>query len=441
MATAAELTDWDLRHFWHSFTQMSEYEPMVIERAEGSWLVDVDGRRYLDGVSSLWCNLLGHRHPRIEAAIIEQLGKLPHATTLGMANVPAVELARRLAELAPGELNRVFYASDGACAVEAALKIAFQYWIQCPTRRPGKTKYLAYDSAYHGDTLGSTAVGGIERFHALYKPLLFEVLRLPPPDARLGDASRHLARLEQMLQERHEEIAALVIEPLLQGAAGMVLQPPGYLRGVRELTKKYDVLLIADEIVTGFCRTGRMFACDHEGVTPDMLCLGKSITSGTLPLAATIATDEIYEAFLGDYASGCTFHHGHTYAGNPLAAAAACATLDVIADERVLEETVPRLAEKLSRVLAPLRDHPHVADVRQLGTIAGVELCADRTSGAAYPAKERRGYQVCKRTTAQGVWLRPLGDVIVVMPPLSINDAELELLARVLRESIDAVCK
>jgi adenosylmethionine-8-amino-7-oxononanoate aminotransferase len=441
MATAAELTDWDLRHFWHSFTQMSEYEPMVIERAEGSWLVDVHGRRYLDGVSSLWCNLLGHRHPRIEAAIAQQLGKLPHATTLGMANVPAVELAKQLSDLAPGELNRVFYASDGACAVEAALKIAFQYWLQCPKPRQGKTKYLAYDSAYHGDTLGSTAVGGIERFHALYKPLLFDVLRLPPPDARLGDASHHLARLEHMLELHHAEIAALVIEPLLQGAAGMVLQPPGYLRGVRELTKRYDVLMIADEIVTGFCRTGKMFACDHEGVTPDMLCLGKSITSGTLPLAATIATDEIYNAFLGDYTTGCTFHHGHTYAGNPMAAAAACATLDVIADERVLEETVPRLAERMARVLTPLREHPHVADVRQLGTIAGIELCADRQKGVAYSAKERHGYRVCKQATAQGVWLRPLGDVIVVMPPLSINDAELELLGRVLRDSIDAVCQ
>lgn len=441
MPAPAELTDWDLRHFWHSFTQMSEYEPMVIERAEGSWLVDVHGRRYLDGVSSLWCNLHGHRHPRIEAAIVEQLGKLPHATTLGMANVPAVELARRLAELAPGDLNRVFYASDGACAVEAALKIAFQYWLQCPNPREGKTKYLAYDSAYHGDTLGSTAVGGIERFHALYKPLLFDVLRLPPPDARLADASHHLALLEQTLQQHHAEIAALAIEPLLQGAAGMIQQPAGYLRGVRELTKKYDVLLIADEIVTGFCRTGRMFACEHEGVTPDLLCLGKSITSGTLPLAATLATDEVYDAFLGDYTTGCTFHHGHTYAGNALAAAAACATLDVIADERVLAETVPRLADKMARTLATLKSHRHVADVRQLGAIVGVELCADRESSQAYPAKERHGYRVCKQTTAQGVWLRPLGDVIVVMPPLCITDAELELLARVLTQSIDAVCQ
>ena len=440
MATAAELTEWDLRHFWHSFTQMSEYEPMIIERAEGCWLVDVHGRRYLDGVSSLWCNLHGHRHPRIEAAIVEQLRKLPHATTLGMTSAPAVELARRLAELAPGKLNRVFYASDGTCAVEAALKIAFQYWMQCPEPRAGKTKYLAYDSAYHGDTLGSTAIGGIERFHALYKPLLFEVLRLPPPDVRLGDAGVHLAKLEAMLRERHQEIAALVIEPLLQGAAGMVLQPPGYLRGVRDLTRKYDVLMIADEIVTGFGRTGRMFACEHEDVAPDMLCLGKSITSGTLPLAATLATDEIYEAYLGDYTTGCTFHHGHTYGGNALAAAAACATLEVVADERVLEETVPKLAEKLARALEPLRSHAHVAQIRQLGTIAGVELCADRETGKPYLPKERRGYRVCKRTTAQGVWLRPLGDVVVVMPPLSINDAELSLLSQVLLESINAEC-
>jgi adenosylmethionine-8-amino-7-oxononanoate aminotransferase len=441
MASAAELTTWDLRHFWHSFTQMSEYESMIIERAEGCWLVDVHGRRYLDGVSSLWCNLLGHRHPRIEAAVAEQLGRLPHATTLGMGNVPAVELSRRLAELAPGDLNRVFYASDGACAVEAALKIAFQYWLQCPQPRTGKTKYLAYDSAYHGDTLGSTAVGGIERFHALYRPLLFDVLRLPPPDVRTGDAAFHLAKLEAILQQHHAETAALIIEPLLQGAAGMVMQPPGYLRGVRELTKKYHVLLIADEIVTGFCRTGRMFACEHEGVTPDMLCLGKSITSGTLPLAATIATDEVYEAFLGDYTTGCTFHHGHTYAGNPMAAAAACATLDVIGDERVLEETVPRLTERLARALASLREHPHVGDIRQLGTIVGVELCADRGTGDLYPPKDRHGYHVCKHATGQGVWLRPLGDVIVVMPPLSISDAELELLVRVLQESIDAVCQ
>jgi adenosylmethionine-8-amino-7-oxononanoate aminotransferase len=250
----------------------------------------------------------------------------------------------------------------------------------------------------------------------------------------------HLERLERVLAERHDEIAALVIEPILQGAAGMILQPPGYLRGVRELTQKYDVLLIADEIVTGFGRTGRMFACEHEQATPDLLCLGKSLTAGYLPMAATIATDEVYEAFLGDYTTGCTFHHGHTYGGNPLAAAAALASLDLIEEGRMLQEVVPRQAEALARALAPLADHPHVGDIRQLGTIAGVELTADRAAARPYPPPERRGYRVCKETTARGVWLRPLADVVVVMPPLLINEAEVELLAQVLRKAIDEVC-
>ncbi len=440
MATPDELRDWDRAHFWHAFTQMAEYEPLVIERAEGCWLVDVDGRRYLDGVSSLWCNLHGHRHPRIEAAIVEQLGKLAHATTLGMSNPPAVELARRLAGLAPSELNHVFYACDGSSAVETALKIAFQYWRQCDSPQPQKTTYLAFDNAYHGDTLGSTAVGGIARFHALFEPLLFDVVRVPAPDRRTGDAAAHLARLEAVLRERHEEIAALVIEPLVQGAAGMIMQPSGYLRGVRELTRRYRVLMVADEIVTGFGRTGRMFACEHESVTPDLLCLGKSITAGYLPMAAAVATTEVYNAFLGQYAEGRTFQHGHTYGGNPLAAAAACASLDLLAEERVLEEALPRKAAKLAEVLAPLADHPHVGDVRQLGMMAGVELVADRATAAPFPGVERRGWRVCRRATASGVWLRPLGDVAVVMPPLAIGDAELELLGRVLRESIDAEC-
>jgi adenosylmethionine-8-amino-7-oxononanoate aminotransferase len=440
MPTPAELRDWDRRHVWHAFTQMAEYEPLIIERAEGCWLVDVDGRRYLDGVSSLWCNLHGHRHPRIEAAIVEQLGKVAHATTLGMSNPPAIELARRLALAAPGDLDHVFYASDGAAAVEAALKIAFQYWRQCDAPRPDKRTYLAFDTAYHGDTLGSTAVGGIARFHDLFKPLLFDVVRLPAPDRRLGDASVHLARLEDALSQRHEELAAIVLEPLVQGAAGMIMQPPGYFRGVRELADKYGVLLIADEIVTGFGRTGGMFACEHEDVTPDLLCLGKSITGGYLPLAATLATRRVYDAFLGDAMSGRTFQHGHTYGGNPLAAAAACASLDVLEEERLLAEALPRKAERLAAALAPLSDHPHVGDVRQLGLMAGVELVANRASMRPYPAHERRGWRACRHATASGVWLRPLGDVLVAMPALAMSDADIDLLGRAMCESVDAAC-
>lgn len=440
MPSTSELAEWDRQHVWHAFTQMAEYEPLIIERAEGCWLVDTTGRRYLDGVSSLWCNLHGHRHPRIDAAILVQLEKLAHATTLGASNPPAIELARRLAELSPRGLQHVFYSSDGACAVEAALKIAFQFWQQCPTPRPRKKKYIAYDSAYHGDTIGSTAVGGISRFHALFAPLLFDVIRIDAPDARFGDAETHLRRLESLLEEHHEEAAALVIEPLVQGAAGMVMQPPGYLRGVRELTTQYDVLLIADEIVTGFGRTGRLFACEHEGVTPDLLCLGKSLTAGYLPMAATLSTGEIYQAFLGSFADSKAFQHGHTYGGNPLAAAAALASLEVMSADRVLEDALPAKIEQLKNELAPLAKHPHISQVRQLGFLAGIELVDDRAKNAPYPPNERRGWQVCKRATENGVWLRPLGDVIVIVPPLSISRSEIEFLGRIVRESIEAAC-
>jgi adenosylmethionine-8-amino-7-oxononanoate aminotransferase len=440
MPTPAELRDWDRRHVWHAFTQMAEYEPLIVERAEGCWLVDVDGRRYLDGVSSLWCNLHGHRHPRIDAAIAEQLGKLAHSTNLGMSNSPTIELARRLAELAPGDLSHVFFSSDGSSAVESALKMAFQYWRQCDAPRPAKRSYLAFDSAYHGDTLGCTAVGGIARFHSIFEPLLFDVVRLPAPDRRHGDAPIHLARLEETIAQRHDELAAIVIEPFVQGAAGMIVQPPGYLRGVRELATRYNVLLIADEIVTGFGRTGRMFACEHEGVTPDLLCLGKSLTAGYLPMAATLATPRVYEAFLGAYVAGRHFQHGHTFAGNPLAAVAASASLDVLAEERILEESLPRKVARLAAALAPLRDHPHVGDVRQPGLLAGVELVADREPSRPFAPAERRGYHVARHATASGVWLRPLGDVIVIMPPLAITESEIDLLGRVVCESIEAVC-
>jgi len=445
MPTAAELADWDLRHFWHAFTAMDEYEPLVIERAQGVWLFDTEGNRYLDGVSSLWCNLHGHRHPRIDAAIVEQLGRVAHSTSLGLANIPAVELARRLAELAPGDLEHVFYSSDGASAVETALKMAFQYWLQCPSPCPAKTKYIAYDHAYHGDTIGGTSLGGIERFQALFAPLLFDVIRLPAPDAsRLPaeidpqrGADHYLAELEEVLEKRHTEVAALVIEPLVQGAAGMILQPAGYLRGVRELTKKYNVLLIADEVVTGFGRTGRMFACDHEQVVPDLMCLGKGLSGGYLPLAATVATGEVFNAFLGDGSQSKTFQHGHTYGGNPLAAAAALASLDVLEQERVLEQMEPKIVQ-LAEILAGLQDHPHVAETRQIGLIGAVQLAADGQTGNPYPAELRAGAAVCREAIRRGVWLRPLGDVIVIVPPLSISSDELALLGDVLAASLDA---
>lgn len=435
-----ELFDWDRRHFWHAFTQMAEYEPLIIERAEGSTLIDHRGRRYLDGVSSLWCNLHGHNHPRMNAAIADQLNKCAHATSLGMSNPPAIQLARRLAELTPGDLQHVFYASDGAAAVEAALKMAFQYWRQCPEPKPQKSKYVCFSKAYHGDTVGSTSVGGIERYAALFGPLLFDSVRLPSPsrgDLPEGvlpkDAAQHrLAELEAVLADQHEQIAAVVIEPLLQGAAGMVLQPEGYLRGVRELTERYNVLLIADEIVTGFGRTGSLFACGREEVTPDLLCLGKSLSGGYLPIAATVARPKIYDAFLGDYQDDVMFCAGHTFGGNPLAAAASLASLDLLLDEQMLTELVPQRSTQLAAALAPLAESPHVREIRQLGMIAGIELVADQPT-------DRHGYHVCRAATEAGVWLRPLGNVVVVMPPLVITPAEIDQIGQVVKQSIASV--
>ena len=373
------LLDWDRTLVWHAFTQMAEYEPFVIERAEGCTLVDIDGRRYIDGVSSLWCNIHGHRHPKIDAAIRAQLDKVAHVTNLGGSNPTTIRLAKRLVDIAPPGLRarlllrrrrhgRRSGPQNGLPILAAARRKRGQPIFRkgvrqmgCPlSPRPEKTCYLALGEAYHGDTLGSVSVGGVEQFHAMFRPLLFETLRVPAPDSyrtppgvsREDLCQYHLAKLEQVLAEHHQRIAAMVIEPLVQAAAGMIMHPPGYLRGVRELTRKYDVLLIADEVAVGFGRTGKMFACEHEEVTPDLLCLAKGLTGGYLPMAATLATDEIWQAFLGTYAESKTFFHGHTYGGNPLGAAAALATLDVFEEEQTLEKLpakIARLAEHLAR--------------------------------------------------------------------------------------------
>ena len=437
MPTAEELADWDRQNYWHAFSQMAQYQSLVIERAEGVWLYDTQGRRFLDGVSSMWCNLLGHRQPQIDAAVRQQLERVAHNTSLGMGNTTTATLAKRLADLAPGNLQHVFFASDGSSAIEVALKMAFQYWRQCDSPRPEKTKYLALSEAYHGDTLGSASVGGIARFHALFAPLLFEVIRVPSPD-RCQDAKFYLDQLEQVLADRHEEIAAMVLEPLVQAAAGIVFHPPGYLAGVRELTRRYDVLLVTDEIVTAFGRTGRMFACEAENVVPDFLCLGKSITGGYLPLSATITHPDIYAGFLGPATSGRALMHGHTYAGNPLAAAAALATLDILQQDQILEK-LPAKFNLLAEILQRIAEHPGVAETRQMGLIAAVELTPNGDPKERFPAELRIAYQVCDEALKRGVWLRPLGDVLVIMPPLSISDEELQFLGDVLLESILAV--
>ena len=441
--TTEQLRDWDRRLVWHAFTQMAEYEPLILAQGQGCRVTDIDGHEYIDGTASLWCNIHGHRHPRIDAAIRRQLEEVAHVTSLGASNPTTIRLARRLVDIAPAGLEHVFFSDDGATSVEVALKMAFQYWRQRPDPRPNKTCYLALGEAYHGDTVGCVSVGGVERFHAMFQPLLFECLRVPAPDAyrpppgvAAGDVlSFCLGKLEETLAQHHQRIAAMVVEPLLQAAAGMVVHPSGYLRGVRELTRRYDVLLIDDEVAVGMGRTGRMFACEHEDVTPDLMCLAKGITGGYLPLAATMATDEIWRAFLGTYAESKTFFHGHTYGGNPLGAAAALATLDVFEEERTLENLRPKIA-RLSEHLERIGRLPQVGDCRQCGLIGAVELVRDRATKEPFPWAERRGWRVCDRARREGVLVRPLGNVIVILPPLSVTLDELDTICFAIERGI-----
>jgi adenosylmethionine-8-amino-7-oxononanoate aminotransferase len=412
----------DRAHLWHPFTQQQgwiEEDPLIVDRAEGTDLIDVQGRRYIDGVSSLWCNVHGHGHPRIDAAVRDQLDRVAHTTMLGLSHRPGIELARRLVELAPPGLTRVFYSDSGSTATEIALKMAFQYWQQRGEAR--RTKFASLRMAYHGDTIGSVSVGGIDLFHSLYRPLLFDSLHAEPGDA--GD-------MERLLSEHEGEVAAVIMEPLVQGAAGMLVHPEGYLRDVRELCDRHGVLLILDEVATGFGRTGRMFACEHEDVAPDLLCLAKGITGGYLPLAATLASERIYKGFLGRFEEFRTFFHGHTYTGNPLACAAALATLDVFAEERTLER-LERKIELLAQLLEPIAARSEVRTVRRCGFMTGIEL-------AEHPLPARIGHQVTLEARRRGAVIRPLGDVVVLMPPLAISEGELTRLLAITAEAIDA---
>lgn len=441
------ISELDREVVWHPFTQMQEWcagEPLVIERAEGNYLIDTDGNRYFDGVSSLWVTVHGHNRPEINQAISDQLGRVAHSTMLGLTNVPAVELAQRLVELAPARLTRVFYSDSGSTAVEIALKQAFQYWTL--RGRPSKTRFIHLAEAYHGDTLGAVSVGGIGVFHQIFAPLLVDSFSIPTPTVfRSGETPERvrdnaLAALEALLVERADEIAGLIIEPLVQGAAGMLMQPDGYLRGVADLCRDHEVLLIADEVATGFGRTGTMFACEQEGVEPDLLCLAKGITGGYLPLAATLATEEIYAAFLGARSELKAFFHGHTYTGNPVACAAALASLELFGKDAVLER-VADLKQTLSRLMAEhLADLPWIGEIRQRGLMVGVELVEDRTTLAGFAPERAMGAAVCQAVRDLGVILRPLGDVVVLMPPLSSTEADLELLVTATADAIKTVC-
>ena len=452
---ARELEAWDRQHVWHAFTQMEEYQPLLIEAGQGATLTDADGRQYLDGSASLWCNIHGHRHPRLDAAAIAQLGLIAHTTNLGLSNSTSVRFAKALTEVAPPGLDKVFFSSDGSSAVEAALKLALQFWAQqggaspqlvpSDASLPQRTRYIALDGAYHGDTLGAVGVGGVPRFGSLFAPLTFQALRIPSPwtprSSGLGSEAalaRSLEQLENVLTSHAGEIAAMIVEPLMQAAAGMLVHPPGFLRAVRDITRRHDVLLIADEVAVGFGRTGTLFACEQEGVVPDFLCLGKGITGGYLPLAATLTTQRVWDAFLGAHAELRTFFHGHSYGGNPLAAAVGLESLAVFRDERVLE----RMPEKIARLrerLEEISDLAHVGEVRQCGLMAGIQLVADKATGRSYPWQEKRGARACLAARKHGAMLRQLGDVVVILPPLCITPDQIDRLAHAARAGIEEV--
>ncbi len=447
--SAETLRAWDHAHLWHPFTPMADWaasDPLIIERGDGAYLVDIHGRRYLDGVGSLWCNVHGHRHPTLDAAIRAQLDKVAHTTLLGVTHPPAIELARRLVERAPEGLTRVFFSDDGATAVEVALKMAFQYWRQKPDPEPERTKFIAFGGAYHGDTLGDVSVGGVERFHAMFGPLLFPVLRAPSPHcyrcplglARPDCAIACLDEVERLLEANPGAVAAIVVEPLVQGAGGMIVQPEGYLRGLRAISRRHGTLLIADEVAVGFGRTGTLFACQQEDVAPDFLCLAKGITGGYLPLAATLTTEDVYSAFHGTARDAKTFFHGHTYGGNPLGAVAALASLQVFDDEQTLSALGPKIA-RLAERLDEFAARPHVGDVRRRGLIAGIELVADKATKTSYDGSAQVGARVCARARDFGLLIRPLGDVLVVMPPLAIRLAQLDELLDIMLQCVRSV--
>ncbi len=447
-APTAQLQAWDKQYVWHPFTQMQDWladDQIVIVAGEGSWLIDSDGNRYLDGVASMWTNVHGHSHPELNKALADQAARLEHSTLLGLAGEQSILLAKRLIEIAPDGLSKVFYSDNGSTAVEVGLKMAYQY--HCHKGAPQRNRFLRLQHAYHGDTIGSMSVGGISIYHDTFKPLLFSTIEAPAPycyrcplgkvdPATCGMAC--LDALEQLMVEHREQLAGMMIEPLLQGAGGMLAHPVGYLKGVRQLCDRYGVLLITDEVATGFGRTGSMFACQQEGVTPDIMAISKGLCAGYLPLAATLATEEIYQAFLGNYAELKTFFHGHTFTGNPLACAVALRSLELF-EETGLLESVQQRSKQLTILLQQLEDHPHVGNLRQCGLAAGIELVQDKATKTAYPWEEKRGIKVCQEARRHGIFSRPLGNTVVLFPPLAITAGELEFLMEGLKKAISAV--
>ncbi len=445
--TTEQLCLWDKRHVWHPFTQMQDWErdeQIIIVKGEGCWLIDSEGGRYLDAVASMWTNVHGHCRPELNDALKEQVDRLEHSTLLGLGSEQSIILAARLAEITPHGLDRFFYSDNGSTAMEVAVKMAYQY--QLHSGRPKWSRFITFRHAYHGDTLGAVSIGGIGIYHSTFKPLMFETILAPSPycyRCELGYRKETctmncIDALEELMVQNAGSVAGVVIEPLLQGAGGMIVQPAGFLTRVRELCDRHDILMITDEVATGFGRTGAMFACQHEDVTPDIMAISKGIAAGYLPLAATVTGEKVYSAFLGAYSELKTFFHGHTFTGNPLACAVALKSLQLFEQDNLLAVVQSKIA-RLKAGLSDFSAMPHVGDVRQCGMAAGIELVADKESGSPYPWEEKIGIRVCLEARRRGVFSRPLGNTIVIFPPLVISNSELDLLLTVLQESIRVV--
>lgn len=435
----------DLAVLWHPCTQMKDHEqlPVIpIRRGEGVWLEDFDGKRYIDAVSSWWVNVFGHSNPRINQRIKNQLDQLEHVMLAGFSHQPVVELSERLVALTPPGLERVFYTDNGSTGIEVALKMSFHYWRN--SGQPAKQRFVTLTNSYHGETVAAMSVGDVALFTDTYKPLLLDTFKVPSPDCYLRpegmsweEHSRNMfAHMERTLAEHHREIAAVIVEPLIQGAGGMRMYHPVYLKLLREACDRHDVHLIHDEIAVGFGRTGTMFACEQAGITPDFLCLSKALTGGYLPMAAVLTTDKLYQAFYDDYSTLRAFLHSHTYTGNPLACAAALATLDIFEQDNVIEAN-KALAARMATATAHLADHPHVAEVRQTGMALAIEMVADKARKTPYPWQERRGLKVYQHALQRGALLRPLGSVVYFLPPYTITEEQIDLLAQIATEGID----
>jgi adenosylmethionine-8-amino-7-oxononanoate transaminase len=433
----------DKKNIWHPFTQQADWlrnfpaSPLIIERARGTYLYDARGKKYIDGVSSLWVTLLGHRNKKIDAALKAQLAKAAHTTFLGLTHKPAVELSQKLLNILPKNLKKIFYSDNGSTAVEVALKMAYQH------HKGKKQSFLSLKNAYHGDTIGAVSVGGVDMFHAAFKKLLFKNFFAPSPYCyrckhKKNCKKQCLTEVENILKKHYTQIAAAIVEPLMQAAAGMITMPKGYLKAFAALCKKYNVLLICDEVATGFGRTGKMFAVEHENVKPDFICLSKGITGGYLPLAVTATTDKIYKSFLGKYEEFKTFFHGHSYTANPLACAAANATLDILQQDKIIEKNADKLAYFTS-LLNALSRHKYVGNIRQCGFMVGVEIVKNSATGEAFNFKLRTAEKVCNNLRRRGIILRPLGDTIVILPHLTISRADLKHIVNFIEAELNAL--